>query len=72
MENARLTEHKRYFSHLLKEHRYLFLALLIPTFLVGWQEGKRVRSGRGGSLKRFAKFMFSTSFATLNTKNLFK
>ncbi|WP_157698168.1 hypothetical protein [Legionella clemsonensis] len=72
MENTRLIEHKRYFNQLFKEHRYLFLALLIPTFWAGWQEGKRIRSGRGGSFKRFARFMFNTSFATFNTKNLFK
>ncbi|KTD15309.1 Uncharacterised protein [Legionella hackeliae] len=72
MENARLKKHKQYFSQLLHEHRYLFLGLLIPAFLAGWQEGKRVSTGRSSGLKRFAKYMMSTSLATLNTKNLFK
>ncbi|KTC86284.1 hypothetical protein [Legionella brunensis] len=72
MERGRLTEHQLYFRRLKERNRYLLLALLIPTFIAGWQEGKMAAEKKEGRVKSFAKFMLGTALATVRTQKLLK
>ncbi|KTD16542.1 hypothetical protein EAW55_06050 [Legionella jordanis] len=71
IERAKLEEHKHYFQRLKNRHQLLLAAIFIlPTFIGGWQEGKKVQSGQG--MKRFGKFLLATTFSTLRQANSLK
>jgi hypothetical protein len=71
IEKARLEQHRYYFQQFKYRHQYLLVAaLLLPTFLIGWREGKNIKKGRG--LKRFGHFMFGTALSAIRNGNLLK
>lgn len=61
--------HKNYFDKMLNKNSYLTLALLLPTFLAGWKEGKKFKYNKKG-LKRFFGFIATITLSAISNKNL--
>ena len=60
-DKIRLADHQLYFVNFTKNHPSVFLLLLIPAFIAGWESGKNPRKWFGS----FAKQGFYTMVTTV-------
>lgn len=54
-EQKKLARHKQYFAMLANNHSTALIALLLPSFIAGWQSGRQVKPGN--KIKQLAKYL---------------
>lgn len=66
-EQAAISEHRQYFNQFYHDHSLVLIALLLPSFLSGWQLGKVLPTRN--LLKQVTKFALMTLFTSIRSKN---
>ncbi|WP_419420591.1 hypothetical protein ACNVED_04620 [Legionella sp. D16C41] len=54
-----LAQHKQYFNRLANNHKLAVVSLLVPSFIAGWESGKRMNLQQW--LKQMTKIGLSTA-----------
>jgi hypothetical protein len=60
---VQLAQHKRYFEKLANDHKLAVVSLLVPSFIAGWQSGKRMKLKQW--LRQMTRVGFSTAFNSM-------
>ncbi|WP_131783330.1 hypothetical protein [Legionella gresilensis] len=58
---VQLAQHKQYFNRFANDHKLAVVALLIPSFIAGWESGKRIH------LKQWLRQMSRVGLSTAVT-----